>query len=136
MKPFLCRMDLEEAIGKVFTGQERVQSVVDEIGGANEDSEASPDALMAQVEQAPIVRLVHGIMQAAILGGASDIHLEPRAGNIRVRFREDGAKPFIAWKWDASRRKPGMRTEITPTEWPASGLLNHAPESAARASNP
>ena len=86
------RMDLEEAIGKVFTGQERVQSVVDEIGSASEntDADASPDDLMAQAEQAPIVRLVHGIMQAAVLSGASDIHVEPRAGSIRVRFREDG----------------------------------------------
>ena len=41
-------------------------------------------------ENAPIVRLVGSILQQAVGEGASDIHVEPRAGELTVRFRVDG----------------------------------------------
>lgn len=85
------RIDLEEAFGKVFTGQERVQSVLDEMSSAGAvESDISVDELLVQAEEAPIVRLVNGITQAAMLSGASDIHIEPQEHTVRVRFREDG----------------------------------------------
>lgn len=39
---------------------------------------------------APIVRLVNGIIARAIAEHASDIHIEPQQGKVRVRFRVDG----------------------------------------------
>ena len=42
------------------------------------------------VEEAPIVRLVNSLFMQAIEMDASDIHVEPREGGVRVRFRIDG----------------------------------------------
>ena len=41
-------------------------------------------------ENAPVVRLVGSILQQAVGEGASDVHVEPRAGELTVRFRVDG----------------------------------------------
>ena len=54
------------------------------------DEEADENALRAEVEEAPIVRLANTILQSAIKEKASDIHIEPDRRNIRVRFRIDG----------------------------------------------
>jgi len=42
------------------------------------------------VEEAPITKIVSVIIQNALSGGASDIHVEPTATKIKVRFRVDG----------------------------------------------
>ena len=42
------------------------------------------------VNSAPIVRLVHGILESAVRKKASDIHIEYDGDNMRVRFRIDG----------------------------------------------
>lgn len=43
------------------------------------------------VEDAPITKIVAVIIRHATDGNASDIHIEPVADNVRVRFRVDGA---------------------------------------------
>ncbi|MGB9887034.1 MAG: type II secretion system ATPase GspE [Moorellales bacterium] len=40
--------------------------------------------------EAPVVRLVNGLLQQALRERASDVHLEPQAEAIRVRYRVDG----------------------------------------------
>jgi type II secretion system protein E len=42
------------------------------------------------VNEAPIIRLVNTIINQAVKAGASDIHLEPFEGEIKVRYRVDG----------------------------------------------
>jgi type IV pilus assembly protein PilB len=42
------------------------------------------------VEEAPISKVVAVILKHAVEGGASDIHIEPIADKLRVRFRLDG----------------------------------------------
>jgi type II secretory ATPase GspE/PulE/Tfp pilus assembly ATPase PilB-like protein len=41
-------------------------------------------------EDAPIIRLVHTMLEEALKARASDIHVEPMADRVRVRFRVDG----------------------------------------------
>lgn len=43
-----------------------------------------------EVSNAPVVRLINSILQHAIKSNASDIHIEPTASNLRIRFRIDG----------------------------------------------
>ena len=38
----------------------------------------------------PVVRLVDGLLTDAVLNGASDIHFEPEAQFVRIRYRVDG----------------------------------------------
>jgi type IV pilus assembly protein PilB len=59
--------------------------------------------LQAQVEEAPVVRLINGFLTDAVRRGASDIHIEPYEKDLRVRYRIDGAlqeimKPPIRMK--------------------------------------
>ena len=45
---------------------------------------------MADQEEAKTVQLVDRVLERAIKNGASDIHIEPRQDEIRIRFRIDG----------------------------------------------
>jgi type IV pilus assembly protein PilB len=52
------------------------------------DSEA--DRLKEEIEAAPVVKLLDGIIADAVQKGASDIHIEPYETQLRIRFRIDG----------------------------------------------
>ena len=56
---------------------------------AEEPQEEDP-AIVASIEEAPVVRFVNGILLNAIRQGASDIHFEPYEDEYRVRVRIDG----------------------------------------------
>lgn len=48
------------------------------------------EALMANVESAPVVKLLNSLIRQAVQLKASDIHIEPLENSIRIRFRQDG----------------------------------------------
>ncbi len=48
------------------------------------------DDLRALAEQEPVIRLVNVTLLDAVRAGASDVHLEPMADDLRVRYRLDG----------------------------------------------
>lgn len=52
------------------------------------DTEA--DKLKEDIEAAPVVKLLDGIISDAVHKGASDIHIEPYESQLRIRFRVDG----------------------------------------------
>lgn len=54
------------------------------------DDGADDDARKEDVENSPIVILVRSIIEQAVRQKASDIHIEPFEGLVRVRFRVDG----------------------------------------------
>jgi type IV pilus assembly protein PilB len=64
---------------------------IEVVEGDDSDDELSVTALQAQVEEAPVVKLINGILTSAVQKGASDIHIEPYEKEMRVRFRVDGA---------------------------------------------
>ncbi len=49
-----------------------------------------PADLLESEDDAPIIRLINGILTQALREGASDIHLEPFEERLSVRFRVDG----------------------------------------------
>ena len=80
--------DVEAAIQKhsgMDSGVEAMASIVDAAGDEDEESD-----LDAAVEDAPIVRLVNAVMTQAVADRASDVHIEPREHDLRIRFRVDG----------------------------------------------
>jgi type IV pilus assembly protein PilB len=81
-------VDVEAAIGK-YAGMdsqvEAMASVLADAGGEDEETD-----LDLAVEDAPIVRLVNAIMTQAVGDRASDVHIEPREHDVRIRFRVDG----------------------------------------------
>lgn len=49
------------------------------------------DSLSADIDDdAPVIRMVNSILQQAVQGRASDVHIEPLEHEVRVRFRIDG----------------------------------------------
>lgn len=48
-------------------------------------------SLEHESEEAPVIKLVNGILIDAITRGSSDIHIEPYEKSFRVRFRIDGS---------------------------------------------
>jgi type IV pilus assembly protein PilB len=46
--------------------------------------------MQVSAEDAPVIKLVYSILAQAVGEGASDVHLEPEEGELRVRFRIDG----------------------------------------------
>jgi len=59
-----------------------------ELVAAQEDDAS---ALAAQVDEAPVVKLINAILTDAVRRGASDIHFECFEHELRVRYRIDGA---------------------------------------------
>ena len=57
---------------------------------SSEETDLSLDKLIAQAEEAPVVKLVDLIIRQAIEETASDIHLEPQREKFTLRYRIDG----------------------------------------------
>ncbi len=67
----------------------RVEQSVEEI--VDEEVQAEAELVMDEADKdAPVIKLVHSIIADAIEQGASDIHIDPGEGDMRVLFRIDG----------------------------------------------
>lgn len=64
-----------------------VHTLFEELGT---DEAATVDVAAQAVEAAPIVRLVDVVLADAVRARASDVHVEPQAGDLRIRYRVDG----------------------------------------------
>jgi type IV pilus assembly protein PilB len=78
--------DIESVIGQLSRLDESVQ----ELDEVDEEEPAQVIELRESADDAPVVKLVHTVIADAVTRGASDIHFEPRQGDMRVRFRIDG----------------------------------------------
>ena len=77
--------DIDALIGQLSRLGDAVEELEDEPESAAEVIE-----LRDQADEAPVVKLVHSVIADAVRRGASDIHFEPRASDMRVRYRVDG----------------------------------------------
>jgi general secretion pathway protein E/type IV pilus assembly protein PilB len=73
-------------------GGETVTAMVQERGDVEllEDLEADDSELAKQAQEASVVKLVNEILTEAVNERASDIHVEPEEGSLRIRYRIDG----------------------------------------------
>ena len=78
------------------SSDEQLQTILKEMEGIGEDVEVVAEeeddaaAQQAAVDDAPVVKLINGILTDAVKRGASDIHVEPFEHEIRIRYRVDG----------------------------------------------
>ncbi len=65
---------------------------IDRSGGLDMLIDEMPAAedLLASQDDAPVIRLINGVIAEAVRQGASDIHIEPYEDNLIVRLRVDG----------------------------------------------
>lgn len=82
------------AIDKAY-GTSDVMKVADQYAAAKKSEQAAEEDLKAEenedISNAPIVTLVKSMVEQAVRQRASDIHIEPLDGRVRVRYRIDGA---------------------------------------------
>ena len=105
---FVTRFDLFPVIAGEFTlraliekhyqqgNQQELENLLKDMEAAGEDLEVVEEreeetVTQAQLEDAPVVKLINGLLIEAVKRGASDIHIEPFEHEIRVRYRIDGA---------------------------------------------
>jgi type IV pilus assembly protein PilB len=114
-----------------------VAEALDSIAGADFDFEVTEESaagaespeVVAEVEDAPVVRFLQKMLIDAINMRASDLHFEPYENTYRVRFRIDGdlreiTQPPIAIKDKlASRIKVISRLDISEKRVPQDGRM-------------
>ncbi len=77
----------EEEMSSMLVGWEDF----DDVEVIEEDEDDDYSALAAEVDSAPVVKFINGLLTDAVQKGVSDIHIEPYEKEIRVRYRIDGA---------------------------------------------
>ncbi len=85
--------DVESLLARLGTLQNAAAEAIIEEQEEPEAEEAGPEAvtdMQASAEDAPVIKLVYSVLAQAVGEGASDIHLEPEEGELRIRFRIDG----------------------------------------------
>jgi len=94
--------DINAALGQSVSAREEIGVALqqmEEIGGdggeiqleeKNREEELSIDQLREMLDEAPVVRLANLIIRQAIRDKASDIHIQPEANRVRIRYRVDG----------------------------------------------
>lgn len=75
--------DLSETAADAMDGPEDLMTLADNLPRSSD--------LLDNDDDAPIIKLINGILQEAIKMQASDIHIEPYENRLSVRFRIDGA---------------------------------------------
>ncbi|HEX7118244.1 MAG TPA: type IV-A pilus assembly ATPase PilB [Longimicrobiales bacterium] len=121
---FVTRFDIEPVIVGEYTlrkhiekyyetSDERLSEILneiteDEVEVVDErEEDVTAASLQAQIDDAPVVKLINTLLTDAVLRGASDIHIEPYEHEIRVRYRIDGALREVM--------KPPMRMKAALT---------------------
>ena len=81
--------DANEPVTSVEDFGSLVSEAAEELEVGSSDSDIGRDEFMAS--DAPIIKLVNGILTKAINDGVSDIHIEPFEKTFQVRYRLDGS---------------------------------------------
>ena len=108
-----------------------VQGIGDQMDLASlADSVSETEDLLDQQDDAPIIRLINGLLQEAIRDGVSDIHIETFEKRLVVRFRVDGVlRPVVEPKRAlapllTSRIKVMAKLDIAEKRVPQDGRIS------------
>jgi len=93
---------LRNALDKIYESADvQMSALLDDIAGLGgeedlevvetKEEEVNATALAAQMDEAPVVKLINALLTDAVKRGASDIHFECFEHELRVRYRIDGA---------------------------------------------
>jgi general secretion pathway protein E/type IV pilus assembly protein PilB len=120
--------EIEAAIEQFYKFELSLQGILHEI----DTGEADQLNLGVENEQYnhPLIRLVDAILADAVKRDASDIHLEPEAGFLRVRYRIDGVLRQVMalhrsyWPGMVVRLKVMAKMNIAETRAPQDGRIS------------
>ncbi len=122
------KAEVEDAIDQFYGHELSVDGILHEI----ETGEIDYASLAAETNEysQPLVRLVDAILSDAVKRSASDIHFEPEAGFLRIRYRIDGVLRQIRslhknyWSAIAVRLKVMAGMNIAETRAPQDGRIS------------
>ncbi len=124
--------DIEAALERLYGGSRDRMHDISEDAGAAGDAEADVERLRDLASEAPVIRLVNLLIDRAVEQRASDIHIEPFEGRLRVRYRVDGvlreidAPPDRLAQAIVSRIKIMARLNIAERRLPQDGRIKVA----------
>ena len=120
--------EIESAIEQFYEFELSIQGILHEI------DTGEVDQLNLSIENEeynhPLIRLVDAILADAVKRDASDIHLEPEAGFLRVRYRVDGVLRQVMalhksyWPGMVVRLKVMSHMNIAETRAPQDGRIS------------
>ena len=89
--PFISsKSNIEKAIDNYYSS-EYVEKAAEELSKSSAKEEVKEDVEeLADVKNAPVVKLIDSVIKNAVKAKASDIHIEPFETYIKVRYRVDG----------------------------------------------
>ncbi len=96
VQPVLCRsIDIVEAIHQSYQEDVSIDDFMTDVDEGSIDvvqiaSEREISEIAEMAEGSPVINMTNVILLQSIRDGASDIHIEPQAGKMRVRARIDG----------------------------------------------
>jgi len=84
--------ELLKALDTVYRRTQEIVTIAEELGEELSQGDTNLEQLLteADVEDAPVVRLLKSLFEDAVQVGASDIHIEPDEKVLRIRQRIDG----------------------------------------------
>jgi general secretion pathway protein E len=94
--PFDLRLAHRGDLAAYLAGYEETLRALDAVEGAGalgpEDARGAEDLSLKAISDEPseVVRLVRSVLRDALMGGASDVHLEALPGGLAIKFRIDG----------------------------------------------
>ncbi|WP_293644431.1 type II secretion system ATPase GspE [Thiolapillus sp.] len=122
--------DIDNAVEKLYgAGRSAMGEILDGLNDGDE-SEADVETLKDLASEAPVIRLVNLIVQRAVESRASDIHVEPFEGQLKVRYRIDGvlteteAPPAHSTAAIISRIKLMAKLNIAERRLPQDGRIS------------
>ncbi len=92
----LAAADFEKLVSRLYeSGDDAARQVAEDMGDDLDLARLAEDLpepadLLESEDDAPIIRLINGVLTQAIRENASDIHLEPFEDRLSIRFRVDG----------------------------------------------
>jgi type IV pilus assembly protein PilB len=104
--------DIMAMLANMRPAQEQISEDTETRPGAGEDETTAIELrdIREQVDAAPVVKLVNGVLARASDEGASDVHFEPQAKDLLVRFRHDGVLHEIMTV--PKRLQPGVLSRL------------------------
>ncbi|OPZ12812.1 MAG: Type II secretion system protein E [Alphaproteobacteria bacterium ADurb.BinA280] len=85
------RSEVDDLIERYYgAGRSAMGAIVENLTEGDNRSEDDVEHLRDLASEAPVIRLVNLLIQRAVEGRASDIHIEPFENRLKVRYRIDG----------------------------------------------
>ncbi len=84
--------ELLDSLERVYQQSDRITGIAEQLSDELKEGDFDVDQLAAgaDLSDAPVVKLLHTLFQAAVQVRASDIHIEPDEAVLRIRQRIDG----------------------------------------------